>query len=181
MTAIGNHERDWPHSGARFAEQTDSGGECGVAHERRFLMPSLKQDEPWCAILLVPSQDVIEPGQQLAASAPPSGCLYASCGLFCDSLSLTRIAAHCCGHVRIMMVTNLVLSIRMNGAHPRRGAGSTTSTARCTLCTTRRSTSSTRAPSSTRQSRRPWQLSTANARRGSSLEDTGRCTSTRAT
>jgi acid phosphatase type 7 len=47
MTAIGNHERDWPDSGDRFPSMTDSGGECGVAHERRFLMPSHRQDEPW--------------------------------------------------------------------------------------------------------------------------------------
>jgi acid phosphatase type 7 len=46
MTAIGNHERDWPGSGDRFPSMTDSGGECGVPHERRFLMPSAKQDEP---------------------------------------------------------------------------------------------------------------------------------------
>lgn len=47
MTSIGNHERDWPGSGDRFPSQTDSGGECGVAHERRFLMPSIAQDAPW--------------------------------------------------------------------------------------------------------------------------------------
>lgn len=49
MVADGNHERDWPHSGDRFPDQRDSGGECGVPHERRFLMPSEAQDEPWCA------------------------------------------------------------------------------------------------------------------------------------
>jgi hypothetical protein len=47
MVAIGNHERDWPGSGDRFPSMQDSGGECGVAHERRFLMPTEKQDEPW--------------------------------------------------------------------------------------------------------------------------------------
>jgi acid phosphatase type 7 len=47
MIAIGNHERDWPGSGDRFPSMQDSGGECGVAHERRFLMPTEKQDEPW--------------------------------------------------------------------------------------------------------------------------------------
>lgn len=50
MVSIGNHERDWPHSGDWFpGRMHDSGGECGVAHERRFLMPSSEQDTPWCA------------------------------------------------------------------------------------------------------------------------------------
>lgn len=48
MVSIGNHERDWPKSGDRFPAQMDSGGECGVAHERRFLMPSETLDAPWC-------------------------------------------------------------------------------------------------------------------------------------
>eukprot|EP00892_Ulva_mutabilis_P005414 jgi/Ulvmu1/3244/UM150_0017.1 len=48
MVSIGNHERDWPNSGDWFpAHMQDSGGECGVAHERRFLMPSAEQDTPW--------------------------------------------------------------------------------------------------------------------------------------
>ena len=51
MTSIGNHERDWPSSGDRFPTMRDSGGECGVPHERRFLMPSLSQDAPWCVNL----------------------------------------------------------------------------------------------------------------------------------
>ena len=51
MIGIGNHERDWPDSGCKL-EGDDSGGECGVAHERRFLMPSVKQDQPWCAAVL---------------------------------------------------------------------------------------------------------------------------------
>jgi len=46
MTAIGNHERDWPASGSLFTG-TDSGGECGVAYERRMKMPTDKEDEPW--------------------------------------------------------------------------------------------------------------------------------------
>jgi acid phosphatase type 7 len=49
MVADGNHERDWPDSGDRFEGQTDSGGECGVAHERRFLMPTEEMDDTWCA------------------------------------------------------------------------------------------------------------------------------------
>lgn len=49
MVSIGNHERDWPESGDWFpVDMHDSGGECGVAHERRFLMPSRDQDTPWC-------------------------------------------------------------------------------------------------------------------------------------
>lgn len=47
MTSLGNHERDWPGSG--YMEGDDSGGECGVATERRFLMPTPAQDAYWCA------------------------------------------------------------------------------------------------------------------------------------
>jgi hypothetical protein len=41
MVASGNHERDWPGSGGRFSAAAlyDSGGECGVAYDRRFAMP----------------------------------------------------------------------------------------------------------------------------------------------
>ncbi|EGD77454.1 hypothetical protein PTSG_08549 [Salpingoeca rosetta] len=49
MTAIGNHERDWPGTGARTTGNTDSGGECGVAYELRFPMPTESRDEPWYA------------------------------------------------------------------------------------------------------------------------------------
>ena len=38
MTAVGNHERGWPSSGAARGGR-DSGGECGVAYVRRFRMP----------------------------------------------------------------------------------------------------------------------------------------------
>jgi hypothetical protein len=38
MTSPGNHERDYPNSGS-FYNGTDSGGECGVAYEHRFIMP----------------------------------------------------------------------------------------------------------------------------------------------
>lgn len=44
MTTIGNHERDWPASGDRFASSLgykDSGGECGVAYNFQTAMPSL--------------------------------------------------------------------------------------------------------------------------------------------
>lgn len=52
MVAPGNHERDWPGSGDGFpraAHVTDSEGECGVPYDRRFLMPTRAQDQPWCA------------------------------------------------------------------------------------------------------------------------------------
>jgi len=39
MVAPGNHERDWPNSGS-FFNGKDSGGECGVPLEKRFLMPT---------------------------------------------------------------------------------------------------------------------------------------------
>ncbi|EKX51016.1 hypothetical protein GUITHDRAFT_161772 [Guillardia theta CCMP2712] len=70
MTAIGNHERDWPNSGEKEKRHGksrsvrgsfDSGGECGVAYNRRFVMPapsptlpsfsafssSASSDSPW--------------------------------------------------------------------------------------------------------------------------------------
>ncbi|KAK9865860.1 hypothetical protein WJX84_011864, partial [Apatococcus fuscideae] len=47
MTAIGNHERDWPGSGDRFPSMYDSGGECGVPTERHFSMPGPAEDKPW--------------------------------------------------------------------------------------------------------------------------------------
>ena len=41
MTVPGNHERDWPGSGDRFQGKSwDSGGECGVAYNRRTNMPT---------------------------------------------------------------------------------------------------------------------------------------------
>jgi len=46
MTCIGNHERDWPNT-ASIYNGTDSGGECGVAYERRFPMPRTREDAPW--------------------------------------------------------------------------------------------------------------------------------------
>ena len=46
MLSHGNHERDWPDSGGKLAGD-DSGGECGVATERRYLMPAEEQDAPW--------------------------------------------------------------------------------------------------------------------------------------
>jgi len=44
MTAIGNHERDWP--GGIIAVE-DSGGECGVPYDLRFPMPGTDRDAPW--------------------------------------------------------------------------------------------------------------------------------------
>ncbi|EPS65200.1 hypothetical protein M569_09578, partial [Genlisea aurea] len=49
MTAIGNHERDFPRSGSLY-ETTDSGGECGVAYESYFPMPTQGRDMPWYSI-----------------------------------------------------------------------------------------------------------------------------------
>ncbi|EDQ86017.1 uncharacterized protein MONBRDRAFT_28659 [Monosiga brevicollis MX1] len=46
MTAIGNHERDWPNTTSAM-HGTDSGGECGVAYETRFLMPTPTLDDVW--------------------------------------------------------------------------------------------------------------------------------------
>lgn len=46
MTNIGNHERDYPSSGSYYGG-TDSGGECGVAYERRMRMPRPADDKPW--------------------------------------------------------------------------------------------------------------------------------------
>ena len=46
MVCIGNHERDWPFSGGLF-NVDDSGGECGVPHERRLVMPRSEPDKPW--------------------------------------------------------------------------------------------------------------------------------------
>mmetsp|Transcript_1844 Transcript_1844/g.5402 ORF Transcript_1844/g.5402 Transcript_1844/m.5402 type:complete len:625 (-) Transcript_1844:225-2099(-) len=47
MTVGGNHERDWPASGDRYGAATDSGGECGVAYDRRLKMPRKSEEEPW--------------------------------------------------------------------------------------------------------------------------------------
>lgn len=41
MTAIGNHERDWPDSGDIYGK-TDSGGECGVPYFNYFPMPGAR-------------------------------------------------------------------------------------------------------------------------------------------
>ncbi|XP_057784798.1 probable inactive purple acid phosphatase 27 [Salvia miltiorrhiza] len=49
MTAIGNHERDYIGSGSVYPTP-DSGGECGVAYETYFPMPTAAKDEPWYSI-----------------------------------------------------------------------------------------------------------------------------------
>ncbi|XP_026659661.2 probable inactive purple acid phosphatase 27 isoform X2 [Phoenix dactylifera] len=49
MTAIGNHERDHPSSGSVY-ETPDSGGECGIAYEAYFPMPTHAKDKPWYSI-----------------------------------------------------------------------------------------------------------------------------------
>ncbi|KAJ7525703.1 hypothetical protein O6H91_17G062200 [Diphasiastrum complanatum] len=53
LTAIGNHERDFPDSGS-FYTTRDSGGECGVPYETHFQMPIQGKDMPWCSIELGP-------------------------------------------------------------------------------------------------------------------------------
>ncbi|KAK9283452.1 hypothetical protein L1049_011696 [Liquidambar formosana] len=49
MTAIGNHERDYADSGSVYVTP-DSGGECGVAYETYFPMPTEAKDKPWYSI-----------------------------------------------------------------------------------------------------------------------------------
>ncbi|KAK9128891.1 hypothetical protein Syun_017688 [Stephania yunnanensis] len=49
MTAIGNHERDYADSGSVYVTP-DSGGECGVAYETYFPMPTSAKDKPWYSI-----------------------------------------------------------------------------------------------------------------------------------
>uniref|UniRef100_A0A803MYF6 Purple acid phosphatase Fn3-like domain-containing protein n=1 Tax=Chenopodium quinoa TaxID=63459 RepID=A0A803MYF6_CHEQI len=49
MTAIGNHERDYPGSGSMYIT-TDSGGECGIPYETYFRMPTSAKDKPWYSI-----------------------------------------------------------------------------------------------------------------------------------
>ncbi|XP_020114415.1 probable inactive purple acid phosphatase 27 isoform X2 [Ananas comosus] len=49
MTAIGNHERDYVDSGSVYITP-DSGGECGVAYESYFPMPTVSEDKPWYSI-----------------------------------------------------------------------------------------------------------------------------------
>ncbi|KAK6234430.1 hypothetical protein QUC31_006836 [Theobroma cacao] len=49
MTAIGNHERDYADSGSWYPGP-DSGGECGVAYETYFPMPTPAKDKPWYSI-----------------------------------------------------------------------------------------------------------------------------------
>jgi hypothetical protein len=40
MTTEGNHERDYPGSGNAYIGGEDSGGECGIPTEARFMMPT---------------------------------------------------------------------------------------------------------------------------------------------
>lgn len=57
MVAPGNHERNWPGTGDRFDGRGlvyDSGGECGVAYERRMAMPIPGPDKQWYAFSLGP-------------------------------------------------------------------------------------------------------------------------------
>lgn len=49
MTTIGNHGRDYINSGSVYITP-DSGGECGVAYESYFPMPTSAKDKPWYSI-----------------------------------------------------------------------------------------------------------------------------------
>ncbi|KAB1212497.1 putative inactive purple acid phosphatase 24 [Morella rubra] len=49
ITAIGNRERDYVDSGSVYIT-ADSGGECGVAYETYFQMPTSAKDKPWYSI-----------------------------------------------------------------------------------------------------------------------------------
>ncbi|XP_024524876.1 nucleotide pyrophosphatase/phosphodiesterase isoform X1 [Selaginella moellendorffii] len=53
MTAIGNHERDYPGSGSMYSTP-DSGGECGVPYRSYFRMPVQDIDKPWYSIAIGP-------------------------------------------------------------------------------------------------------------------------------
>lgn len=53
MTAIGNHERDFPDSGSYY-NSPDSGGECGIAYESYFQMPAQGKDRPWYSFEMGP-------------------------------------------------------------------------------------------------------------------------------
>jgi len=59
MTVDGNHERDFPGSGSMWTGQ-DSGGECGVALQRRFHMPDAgNTDSSWWSLDVGPVHFVI--------------------------------------------------------------------------------------------------------------------------
>ena len=44
MTGQGNHEQDWPNTNTSIGGE-DSGGECGVSTESRFIMPTPNNDQ----------------------------------------------------------------------------------------------------------------------------------------
>eukprot|EP01116_Phalansterium_solitarium_P017202 TRINITY_DN4173_c0_g1_i1.p1 TRINITY_DN4173_c0_g1~~TRINITY_DN4173_c0_g1_i1.p1 ORF type:complete len:586 (-),score=221.07 TRINITY_DN4173_c0_g1_i1:325-2025(-) len=60
MVGIGNHERDYEETGPWTGK--DSGGECGVPYEHRFLMPRVDgqgEDQPWYSFDLGPVHVVV--------------------------------------------------------------------------------------------------------------------------
>ena len=59
MTAIGNHEHNWPRPDDRFPTHTDSGGECGIAYTRRTGMPVPSEQQPWYAFNLGPVHFIV--------------------------------------------------------------------------------------------------------------------------
>ncbi len=98
MTTIGNHERNWPNSGDRFPAQYDSGGECGVAYERRLQMPRSAEDKPWYSFDFGPihflqysTEHVFAKGQPQVEAASPA---YSHCfkQLHVHLLPLTMLA-----------------------------------------------------------------------------------------
>ena len=70
-----------------YFDGTDSGGECGVPHERRFLMPRPRPDEPW----YVSNTIVSEPyGIVIILKS------FISCILFYFNIYLFLDLLHCC-------------------------------------------------------------------------------------
>ena len=71
MVSPGNHERDWPGTGDRFPSGVeDSGGECGVAYERRLTMPLTGPGQQWYSFDFGPihflqysTEELFEPGK----------------------------------------------------------------------------------------------------------------------
>ncbi|XVF40823.1 hypothetical protein PTKIN_Ptkin01aG0147100 [Pterospermum kingtungense] len=83
MTVIGNHERDYADSGSYYPGP-DSGGECGVAYETYFPMPTAAKDKPWYAIeqgcvhftVISTEHDWTENSQQVAFNFLGIKCRY---------------------------------------------------------------------------------------------------------
>lgn len=59
----GNHERDWPFTGDRYDSSHSSGGECGIAYEKRFKMPQAGHDKPWYSFEMGPVHFLVFTGE----------------------------------------------------------------------------------------------------------------------